>query len=413
MAATSDKIRVIVVDDTAETRETIRKLLQFENDIDVVGMGRNGREGVQLAREMRPNVVLMDINMPDMDGIAATRAIVKDVPTAQIVIVSVQQDTDYLRQAMLAGARDFLSKPPSADELINTIRRLGLASKEQELATVRVPVTPGAVNGSAPTALGKILVCYSPKGGSGKTTLAVNLAVALQGEDRKVCVVDANTQFGDIGVFFNLKGKTSLVTAVQQVDEVDETAVTSWVAAHSSGVKVLLGSQSPEDSELITAAPLKRLLLELRHHFTYVVVDVASILRDLELGMMDAADRVLVVAAPDIPTLANVKKYFDLCEKLEYSKDKPVLVVNKMDKRWGITPQSIEDSLKHPVYCQIPYEDRVATQAINAGVPFVMGDRKAAPSAAVIELATKLRADFAPKDPTGKPAEKRKSIFSR
>ena len=137
MAATSDKIRVIVVDDTAETRETIRKLLQFENDIDVVGMGRNGREGVQLAREMRPNVVLMDINMPDMDGIAATRAIVKDVPTAQIVIVSVQQDTDYLRQAMLAGARDFLSKPPSADELINTIRRLGLASKEQELATVR------------------------------------------------------------------------------------------------------------------------------------------------------------------------------------------------------------------------------------------------------------------------------------
>ncbi len=413
MAATSDKIRVIVVDDTAETRETIRKLLQFENDIDVVGMGRNGREGVQLAREMRPNVVLMDINMPDMDGIAATRAIVKEVPTAQIVIVSVQQDTDYLRQAMLAGARDFLSKPPSADELINTIRRLGQASKEQELATVRVPVTPGATNGASPATLGKILVCYSPKGGAGKTTLAVNLAVALQGEDRKVCVVDANTQFGDIGVFFNLKGKTSLVNAVQQVDEIDETAVASWMAAHASGVKVLLGSQSPEDSELITATPLKRLLLELRHHFTYVIVDVASILRDLELAMMDAADRVLVVAAPDIPTLANVKKYFDLCEKLEYPKDKPVLVVNKMDKRWGITAQSIEDSLKHPVYAQLAYDDRIATQAINTGVPFVMGDRKATVSASVIELAGKLRADFAPKDPAGKTPEKRKSIFSR
>lgn len=413
MSATTDKIRVVVVDDTAETRETIRKLLQFESDIDVVGMARNGREGLQLAREMRPNVVLMDINMPDMDGIAATRAIVKDVPTIQIVIVSVQQDTDYLRQAMLAGARDFLSKPPSADELINTIRRLGQASKEQELATVRVPVTPGASHGPTPGALGKLLVCYSPKGGSGKTTLAVNLAVALQGEDRKVCVVDANTQFGDVGVFFNLKSKTSLVNAVQQVDEIDETAVSSWMAAHASGVKVLLGSQSPEDSELITAAPLKRLLLELRHHFTYVVVDVASILRDLELAMMDAADRVIVVAAPDIPTLANVKKYFDLCEKLEYSKDKPVLVVNKMDKRWGITAQSIEDSLKHPVYAQVPYDDRVATQAINAGVPFVMGDRKAPPTAAVVDLATRLRADFAPKEPAGKSPEKRKSIFSR
>ncbi len=144
-----------------------------------------------------------------------------------------------------------------------------------------------------------------------------------------------------------------------------------------------------------------------------MVVDVASILRDLELAMMDAADRVLVVAGPDIPTLANVKKYFDLCEKLEYSKDKPVLVVNKMDKRWGITTQSIEDSLKHPVYGQIAYDDRVATQAINAGVPFVMGDRKAPTAAAVIELAARLRADFAPKDPAGKTPEKRKSIFSR
>jgi pilus assembly protein CpaE len=107
-------IRVLIVDDIAETRENIRKLLQFEPDIEVVGMARTGREGIQLAKETRPNVVLMDINMPDMDGIQATEVIVKEVPSAQIIIVSVQSDTDYLRRAMLAGARDFLSKPPPA-----------------------------------------------------------------------------------------------------------------------------------------------------------------------------------------------------------------------------------------------------------------------------------------------------------
>ncbi len=126
----ADKTRVLIVDDSPETRENIRKLLQFEADIDVVDTARTGKEGVELAKKLKPNVVLMDINMPDMDGIQATTLIVRDVPSAQIVMVSVQSDTDYLRRAMLAGARDFLPKPPSPDELIGTIRRLGAISRE-------------------------------------------------------------------------------------------------------------------------------------------------------------------------------------------------------------------------------------------------------------------------------------------
>ena len=68
----SDKISVIIVDDIAETRENIKKLLQFESDIEVVGVARTGREGIDLAGEISPDVILMDINMPDMDGIEGT-----------------------------------------------------------------------------------------------------------------------------------------------------------------------------------------------------------------------------------------------------------------------------------------------------------------------------------------------------
>ena len=71
----TDKIRVLIVDDIAETRENIRKLLQFESDVDVTGTARSGREGIQLAQELDPDVVLMDINMPDIDGISATEVI--------------------------------------------------------------------------------------------------------------------------------------------------------------------------------------------------------------------------------------------------------------------------------------------------------------------------------------------------
>ena len=68
-------IKVLIVDDIAETRENIRKLLQFEADFEIVGAARNGQEGIDLANELKPDVILMDINMPDIDGITATEMI--------------------------------------------------------------------------------------------------------------------------------------------------------------------------------------------------------------------------------------------------------------------------------------------------------------------------------------------------
>ena len=84
-----EKIRVLIVDDIAETRENIRKLLTFEADIEVVGAARSGREAIQMTQELKPDVVLMDINMPDMDGITATEMIRQQTPHIQIVILSV------------------------------------------------------------------------------------------------------------------------------------------------------------------------------------------------------------------------------------------------------------------------------------------------------------------------------------
>src|SRR5688572_9862498 len=121
----ADKIRVLIVDDIAETRENVRKLLQFESDVEVVGTARTGKEGMQLAGDLDPDVILMDINMPDIDGITATEGIRQKSPHIQVVILSVQGDPNYMRRAMLAGARDFLTKPPMGDELISAIKRAG------------------------------------------------------------------------------------------------------------------------------------------------------------------------------------------------------------------------------------------------------------------------------------------------
>lgn len=396
MPESSPHITVLIVDDIAETRENIRKLLQFEPDMEVVGMARTGREGIQLARDTRPNVILMDINMPDMDGIQATEIIVKEVPTAQIVIVSVQSDNDYLRRAMLAGARDFLSKPPPADELINAIRRLGALSRQR----AQTMAAPSAANGGGAHAGvgGKVITVYSPKGGAGCTTLAVNLAIALHGEQAKVVIVDANLQFGDVGVFLNVQGKFSLVNLAERTEEIEADFVNNVLAQHQSGVKVLLGPPTPEDAELVNAAGVRHVIDGLRRQFDYVIVDTSAVLRDVELAAFDASDRVLLVATPDIPSLANIKKFLDLIEKLEYPPDKVMLLLNRVDRRGGITAANVEETLKHTVRAQIPLDDKTVLASINSGVPFVTGPKSLAPVQAVLELAHKLVEELAPKE---------------
>ncbi|MGH2521799.1 MAG: response regulator [Anaerolineales bacterium] len=420
MAGSGSQIRVLIVDDIAETRENIRKLLQFESDMDVVGMARTGREGIQLAKEFKPHVVLMDINMPDMDGIQATEVIVKEVPVAQIVIVSVQSDTDYLRRAMLAGARDFLAKPPPADEMINTIRRLGEKARQNEqILAVQAPAGGAvALGGVRRGPEGKVISVFSPKGGVGCTTIAVNLAIALQSDESKVAIVDANVQFGDAGVFLNLQGKYSLVNLVERPDELEPDFVNSVVVAHPSGVKVLLAPPTPEDAELVTAPQLRKMLDALRQHFAYVVVDTASALRDVELSIFDVSDRIVLVATPDIPSLANVKKFFDLVEKLGYPPEKVFLVLNKMDKRSGISAASVAETIKHQVKGQILVDEKTVITSINSGVPFMSGPKNLPAAQGIMELAQKLREEFAPKEPAaegdkGKKPPARPSLFRK
>ena len=102
-----ETIKVLIVDDIAETRDNIRRSLEFDKTIEVIGTASNGKEAITLAIELKPDVVIMDINMPDMDGITATETIRQKVPFIQVIILSVQSDPSYMRKAMLVGRVTF------------------------------------------------------------------------------------------------------------------------------------------------------------------------------------------------------------------------------------------------------------------------------------------------------------------
>lgn len=388
-----EKIQVLIVDDIPETRENLRKLLYFENDIEVVGAAMNGEEGIQMAKDLEPHVVLMDINMPGMDGITSSEAISQEVPVTQIIMMSVQAEADYLRRSMLAGAREFLIKPFSSDELVSTIRRvyeLGAVQRARYLARVP-PLSATAQRQPLPPELGKVISVFSPKGGTGCSTIAANLAIVLQMEtDAKVVLVDGSLQFGDVAVLLNLRPSRTIADLVPHIDELDGELVHSVLVPHSSGIKTLLAPPRPEMADLVVPDHMKKILEELKKTFDCVVVDTWTSFHDLVLAIMDVSDRIVLITTPDIPSIKNTKLFFEVTEALGYPPEKVFLTINKVDRRSSIRAEDIETGIKHPVAATLALDERVTTLAANQGTPFVLSAANSPIAQSVVNLAHQL-----------------------
>jgi pilus assembly protein CpaE len=405
---TGDKIRVMIVDDVSETRENVRKLLQFESDVDVVGVARTGKEAIQLSQDLGPDVVLMDINMPDMDGITATEAIRSKQPAVQVVILSVQGDQNYMRRAMLAGARDFLTKPPMGDELISAIRRAGAMAQTERSKSVQIPVAPISGNVGAMIGYGgpkgKIVTIYSPKGGTGCTTLAVNLALTLNNEDTRVALVDGNLQFGDVAVFINEQGKNTIIDLAPRAEELDPEIVEDVMLKHAaSGLHVLAAPSRPEYAEKVSSSDFAKVLEYLRQMYAYVIVDTPSLLTDATLSAIDVSDLVVLVTTQDIPAIKNCRLFLDLLQTLGIERDRILFVMNRYDKRINITPDRVAENLKQEVASVIPLDEQTVTKAVNRGIPFVLESRNQPAARGVFSLAEQVRARVAAQESAEEP----------
>jgi DNA-binding NarL/FixJ family response regulator len=120
----STMTRLLICDDHAMFRQGLRSILETEEGFRVIGEAANGREAVRYALETRPDVVLMDIQMPELDGVAATKAILGEQPDIRVIILTMYRQDRYVFEAIKAGARGYLLKDADANDLINAISRV-------------------------------------------------------------------------------------------------------------------------------------------------------------------------------------------------------------------------------------------------------------------------------------------------
>jgi pilus assembly protein CpaE len=339
---------------------------------------------------MRPDIIVMDINMPGMDGVAAAEIISQRLPNSPVIMMSVHGEAEQLKRAMLAGAREFLVKPFSADEFATSIKRVferELVRREQMQAT-RDAAGPPSVDGVGNVEDHQVIAVFSPKGGAGRTTIATNLALALKREtDQRVALIDANLQFGDVGVLLNLNPKNRSMLDAVDGGEPDKEIIESVMIDHSTGIRVLLAPPSPEGADLVTPAYLRKMVDTLRESHDWVVVDLPSGLNDHTLGVLDAADQVLVIAALEITTIKNVRLFLEVADQLDYERAKIRLVINRSDASQGIRIGDVEASIRRPIEGSIVSDGRLAVLAVNRGVPFVVSHPESPLSRDVIALA--------------------------
>jgi pilus assembly protein CpaE len=188
--------------------------------------------------------------------------------------------------------------------------------------------------------------------------------------------VDANLQFGDVAVFLNEQVRTSILDLAPRVDELDKDLVYEVLIDHAaSGLKVLAAPTRPEYAENVSGEQFSKVLKYLRTLFPYIVVDASSTLTDIVLAAMDLSDLIILITTQEIPAIKNARLYLDLADVLNIERRRILFVMNRHDKRIGITPEKIGENFKLEISTIIPFEDRIILHSVNKGVPLMLGDR--------------------------------------
>jgi pilus assembly protein CpaE len=383
-------IRVLIVDDVPESRDNVEKLLRFESDVEVIGKAARGQEGIDLALRLLPDVILMDINMPDMDGITATTEITSRLPSVGVIMMSVQDEPDMLRRAMLAGAREFLAKPFSLEELITAVRHVSRLAQQSQR-----PVVSVSTNGTAPrapeTGMGKVIAVVGNKGGVGRSVIATNVAMAIrQLTNKQVALVDASLSFGDVGVMMNVAKSKTFSDITVQPHLLDRELLEDILVTHSSGIRLLLAPSTPQESETVSVEHIRAAVSILSKTVDYVVIDTRPGFDDTMLALMDQSDTLLVVLAMEMTTIKDTRQFLEIAELLGYPDEKILLVLNRFNNFSGIPVGDIAENLKREIEYKIPDDPASVLRSVNEGSPLVSNQPDNRFSAEILRLTSTL-----------------------
>ncbi len=349
-------IRIMLAAFSAEDRKLISGLLTDEA-LRIVSSFRPDGDGLKKASSQPADVLLIGTcKKPELELEFAERMFTARSDIT-ILMLCPALDKKTLEQAMESGIARVIDIDSGEQNIRTHIMTAANRDQNRRNTTQKIASYDS-----------KVIACYSPKGGVGKTTLAVNLAYALASMSKKIALIDLNLQFGEVGVFLDIAKGDTIADMVEE-HSFELSTIKSYLIRHQSGIQVMLSSSSPEYAELIRPEHIDAILSSLRTEFDYIVLDMSVTLGDCAIAALETADTILLVVNEDIPALHDAKRSIKVLEALNLQ-DKVKLVVNK-EGISTIKVKNISSLLDMTPVLVIPYDLKSAMIAVNRGIPLL------------------------------------------
>lgn len=347
------KIKILIADDQQETCESIHQILILDDQFEVMGYAHDGKETIKKAQEYMPDVILMDINMPRLNGLEATEIISREYPEIIVIIMSVQNETEYLKKAMMNGAREYIIKPFDTEQIISTI--LTVVEKDSERITVKRKATAEVVS------------FFSAKGGVGKTVLASNYGV-MTSKNEKTIILDLDLYFGDVSIIMNKKPIKNIYHVIQDEAYLSYDYLKDYIVTSSNGkVDLLLAPARPEKAEVIEPMHIQQIIEHLKKHYQKIIIDLGTNYSEMTLSALEQSDVIYLVMTPELTALKNTKLSLEIMESLEFSLDRVKVILNQENISNRISKNKIKEILKKPIEVSIPKDEKSIMKAVQSG----------------------------------------------
>ncbi len=388
-------IKLLIADSKEDWLNNIKRMIINMDNVCLVGEARNGQETLDKVNELQPHIVLLDIDLEGIDGLKVTEILAKESQNVQTIIMSTKSSPEYFRKAMKSGAKDYLIEPFSNSDLSDAIQNVFNKWLKDKADLFTDDNTA------------KVVTFYSTKGGVGRTTLAVNLAVALAAKGKRTLLIDASLQFGDVALTLNLNPQNTISEVIDK-DEFTIDGIGRRITKHkASGLEVLAAPREPAQAEAVTAKHLQQIIDVIKPLYQFIIIDMPSIITEKELAILDKTNLLFLIATLEITSLKNTKILLKTLQSIKYDLDKVKIILNKDMPDIGIDKTQLETGLGIPIYATIPMDSILAQVSLNKGISFVLESPASLISRTIIDVAERLIG------PSKKPVNTSKSAILR
>jgi pilus assembly protein CpaE len=357
----SQPIRVLFALDSGIDREAVEKALPLDSSIQIVGVVDGLEESWTTLQETPTDLLAVACSGYSDRALYLIDGAVKQQPDRPVVVVTDDSANGFVRRIFEAGADDIITLPQSPEDVAFALQK-AVARRQ-------------GASASAGVALAPMICVLGPKGGTGKTLTACNLAVALADDGHRVAIVDLDLQFGDVGLSLGLAPERTVYDLVKSGGSLDGEKMEAYLAEHPSGVRVLMAPTRPDHAGLVTTEFLREVYASLRTTHDYVVVDTPPGFTPEVIASIDSSSHICMVGMLDSLSLKNTKLGLETLELMGYDRDRTRLVLNRADSRVGISGDDVVAIVGRRPDVTVP-SDRDIPRAVNEGNPIVLAKNK-------------------------------------